>query len=128
MVYYFTWRSWASLLTGVALIVIASIPLAFDYGYLAFTIPDLPSFFLRVLLIVGGLLLLWDATKEVWRAPQFMWLSLGFGVPIFVLGLIPLLYDYGIIPFTLDLAGTTFLNILTVLAGVVLFLDSWKAV
>ena len=128
MVYHFTWRSWASILCGTALIVVGGIPLLADLGAIGFTIPQMPAFILRLLLIIGGILLLWDASQEVWRSPMFMWMSLGFGVPILILGLIPLMYDYGVLPFTLDLAGTMFLNILTGLAGVVLFIDAWKAV
>jgi len=128
MVYHFTWRSWASIILGIGLIVLGGIPFLFEYGLIGFTIPELPAFALRILLIAGGILLLWDASQEVWRNPGFMWLSLGLGVPILILGLIPLLYDYGVLPFTLDLAGTTFLNILTAVAGVVLFIDAWKAV
>lgn len=128
MVYHFTWRSWASIIIGTLLIAIGGIPFAFDMGWIGFSIPLLPAFIIRILLIIGGILLLWDASQEVWRSPPFMWMSLGFGAPIIILGLIPLLYDAGILPFTLDFAGTTFLNILTAAAGVVLFIDAWKAV
>ncbi|MBW3014647.1 hypothetical protein KY335_05405 [Candidatus Woesearchaeota archaeon] len=120
-------RSWASMLLGAALVAIGLIPLLFSIGRIGFTIPSLPAFAFRIILIIAGVLLLWDATHEVYQQSAWMWLSVAAGIPILILGLIPVLNQYGIIGFNLEFISITILNILTIFAGIVLFIDAWKA-
>ncbi|MBW3011158.1 hypothetical protein KY326_02995 [Candidatus Woesearchaeota archaeon] len=120
-------RSWASMLLGAALVAIGLIPLLFSIGRIGFTIPSLPAFAFRIILIIAGVLLLWDATHEVYQQSAWMWLSVAAGIPILILGLIPVLNQYGTIGFNLEFISITILNILTIFAGIVLFIDAWKA-
>ncbi|MCK4670369.1 MAG: hypothetical protein KAT43_04130 [Nanoarchaeota archaeon] len=120
-------RSWASMLLGAALVAIGLIPLLFSLGSIGFTIPGIPAFIFRIILIVAGILLLWDATHEIYQQSAWMWLSIAAGVPILILGLIPILNMYGIIGFNIEFVGGIILHILTIFAGVVLFIDAWKA-
>ncbi len=120
-------RSWASMILGLLLFLVGAIPLANKFGWIAFQMPELSQFILRILFIAAGLFLIWDATHEIYNNRAFMILSLVFGIPVLILGLIPLLHQYGVIGFTLPLSGFIILDLLTAIAGLVLFLDAWKS-
>jgi hypothetical protein len=120
-------RSWLSMLFGLALFAVGGLPLLNLFGVIDFTIPALPNLVLRIMFLVAGALLLWDASYEVYNNKGFMWMSLIFGLPILVLGLIPVLFDYGVIGFSLDFMPQLVSDILTAIAGVILFFDAWKS-
>lgn len=120
-------RSWASMLLGAGLVAIGIIPMLYSIGRVSFTIPDVPAFAFRIIMIIAGVLLLWDATHEIYQQSAWMWLSIAAGIPILILGLIPVLNQYGVIGFNLEFISGIILNILTIFAGIVLFIDAWKA-
>jgi hypothetical protein len=120
-------RSWLSMLFGLALFAVGGIPLMNLFGLLDFTIPALPSLVLRIIFIIAGALLLWDAQYEIYNNRGFMWMSLIFGLPILILGLIPVLHQFEVIGFTLDFLPQLVSDVLTSLAGIVLFIDAWKS-
>src|SRR3989338_2672994 len=95
-------RSWLSLIFGLLLLAISGIPVLNDFDVIDFTLPALPDFILRIVVLVAGVLLLWDAKYEVFTGRAWMWLSIVFGIPVFILGLIPVLNSYAVIDFTLD--------------------------
>jgi len=84
-----TMRNWISFIMGVILLVVGGIPLLYLYNVIGFTIPALPAFAFRVLAIIGGFLLLFDASKETLHGRRmYMWMSIIFGVPVVVIGLL----------------------------------------
>ena len=119
-------RSWASLIFGLILFAIGGLPILNSLNLVQFTLPTLPDFLGRIILLVAGTLLLWDAKHELLTARAWMWLSFVFGAPIFILGLIPVLFSYGVIDFNIEFIPVLVYNILTALAGIVLFFDAWK--
>jgi len=122
-----TARNWISFIMGVILLIVGGIPLLFSYNVLDFTIPALPTYIFKVLAIIGGFILLIDATKETVHGRRvYMWMSILVGVPILAVGLIRVLNQYGVISFQLGLSELIS-NIITTAAGVVLFIDSWKS-
>jgi len=120
-------RSWISMILGLLLVAFAIIPLLFSMGTIGWNIPAVPAFAFRIILIIAGVFLLWDATHEVYQQSAWMWLSIIAGIPIFALGLIPVLNQYGIIGWNIEFIGGTVLNVLTAFAGIVLFIDAWKS-
>jgi|SRR3989344_5714913 len=120
-------RSWLSLIFGLLLLAFGALPILNDFGAIDFVLPALPDFVARIVLLVAGALLLWDAQHEVFTGRSWMWLSIVFGIPILVLGLIPVLYSYGYLSFNLDFIPETVYNILTAVSGIVLFFDAWKS-
>jgi hypothetical protein len=122
-----TSRNWISFVMGLMLLVVGGVPLLFVYKVIGFTIPSLPALVFKLLAIVGGGLLLIDATKETVHGRKvYMWLSILFGVPILALGLIPLLNQYNVISF--EVAVTELIsNIIAAGAGIVLIVDAWKS-
>ena len=111
---------------GLILFVVGGIPLLYFYKVIGFTIPALPGYIFRVLAIVGGFMLLLDASKETLHGRRvYMWMSIIVGIPILAVGLIPVFNQYGVISFQLELTELVS-NIITATAGVVLFIDAWK--
>ena len=123
----FGFRSWMSLIFGVILSALGLIPLLNSFKVIGWSIPELPLFAIRIILIIAGILLLWDSTYEIWQARAWWILSIVFGIPILILGVVPILNQYGVLSFTLDFIPQMVLNILTFLAGFVLIIDAWKA-
>jgi hypothetical protein len=122
-----TARNWISFIMGLILLVVGGIPLLFFFNVIGFTIPLLPGYIFKVMAIVGGGILLIDATKETVHGRKvYMWLSIIFGVPILALGIVPLLNQYGVISFALPVTDLIS-NIITAGAGIVLFIDAWKS-
>jgi hypothetical protein len=115
------------MILGILLVAIALIPLLYSMGTIGWNIPAVPAFAFRIIMIVAGVFLLWDATHEVYQQSAWMWLSIIAGIPIFALGLIPVLNHYGIIGWNIEFIGGTILNVLTAFAGIVLFIDAWKS-
>ncbi len=120
-------RSWLSMIFGLLLFAFGGLPILNDFGTIDFVLPPLPDLIGRIVLVVAGALLLWDAKYEVFNNRSFMWLSIVAGIPILVLGLIPVLYSYDYLSFNLEFIPETIYNILTGIAGLILFLDAWKS-
>jgi len=123
----FGFRSWLSLIFGLILSALGLIPILNSFNFLAWSIPSMPLYIIRVLLIIAGVLLMWDSTYEIFQARAWWILSIVFGLPILILGVVPILFDYGIIGFNLTFIPDFILNIFTFLAGLVLIIDAWKA-
>ena len=120
-------RSWLSMIIGILLAAVGLVPLLNQFGVVGWTLPAVSEFILTIIFILAGLLLIWDATHEIYSARMFWILSLAFGLPILVLGILPILNQYGIIGFSLPLTGTFLMHLLTAAAGLVLFIDAWKS-
>ena len=117
-------RSWISMILGALLASVGVIPILNSMGIVAYTLPPVPELTLTIIFILAGIFLIWDATHEVYSARMFWVLSMAFGLPIFVLGLLPILKSYGYIGFSLPLAGSYLMHLLTAAAGIVLFVDA----
>jgi len=121
-------RSWLSMILGIVLFAIGGIPLLNSFGAISYTFPALPSLILKIVFIVAGALLLWDAQHEIYNNKGFMWMSIIFGLPILILGLIPVLNQFGVIGFGSEtLVPQLVSDILAGLAGIALFIDAWKS-
>lgn len=121
-------RSWLSMIFGLVLLALGGIPILNAFGAISFTLPPLPSLVLKILFIVAGALLLWDAQHEIYNNKGFMWMSIIFGLPILILGLIPVLNQFGVVSFGSEtLIPQMVSDILSGLAGIVLFFDAWKS-
>jgi hypothetical protein len=123
-------RGWASLLLGIVLVVIGGIPLLNKYGVIGFAIPQLSLYVLRILFVAAGVFMLWDAAHEtVAGARFFMWASILFGIPIILLGVIPLLNQYGVIAFNPGFLNMSdfIANLFAAIAGLILIVDAFKA-
>lgn len=120
-------RSWCSMILGALLAALGVVPLLNQFGVSSWTLPAVPEFALTIIFILCGIFLIWDATHEIYSARMFWILSMAFGLPILILGLLPILNQYGIIGFSLPLAGSFLMHLLTAVAGLVLFIDAWKS-
>jgi len=120
-------RSWCSMILGALLTALGLVPLLNQYGVLGWSLPAIPELALTVIFILCGIFLIWDATHEIYSARIFWILSMAFGIPILILGILPILNSFGIIGFVLPLGGNMLMHILTTLAGLVLFIDAWKS-
>ena len=112
---------------GLVFLILGVVPLLNSFGIIGFALPAVPDFIARIILLIAGTLLLWDAKHEIFNNRAWMWLSLVLGIPILVLGLVPVLNSFGVIDFTLNFVPILVYNILTAVAGVILFIDAWKA-
>jgi len=52
-----------SIVFALILIIVGLIPLLYDFGVISFLLPDIPRIILNVVLVIGGLLLLFDAFR-----------------------------------------------------------------
>jgi energy-converting hydrogenase Eha subunit A len=123
-------RGWMSLIFGLALLALGGIPLLNSFGLIGFTIPAVSVYVLRILFVVAGIFMLWDAAHETIGGGRFfMWMSILFGVPIILLGILPLLNTYGVISLNLAFLtlSTLMSNIMTAFAGLLLIVDAFKA-
>ena len=124
----FGFRSWLSMIFGLVLLALGGIPVLNLFGAISFTLPPLPSLVLKIVFIVAGALLLWDAQHEIYNNKGFMWMSIIFGLPILILGLIPVLNQFGVISFGSEtIIPQMVSDILSGLAGIILFFDAWKS-
>jgi len=123
-------RGWMSMILGLFLLALGGIPLANDFGWIGFTLPSLSVYLFRVLFIIAGVFMLWDAAHEtIGGARFFMWTSILFGVPVILLGLLPLLHQYGIIGLNLAFLNMSefMSNLFAAIAGLLLIVDAFKA-
>ena len=120
-------RSWLSMIFGLGLFVVGGVPFLNTIGAIDFSIPSLGELILRILFIVAGALLLLDAQHEIYNNKAFMWVSIVCGIPVLILGIIPVLHGYGAISFGLPAIPTAISDVLTGVAGVILFIDAWKS-
>ena len=120
-------RSWLSLIFGLALFIVGGIPFLNTVGLIGMNIPPLGELLLRIIFIIAGALLLWDAQHEIYNNKAFMWVSVVCGIPVLILGIIPVLYGYGGISFGLPAIPTAISDVLTGVAGIILFIDAWKS-
>lgn len=120
-------RSIASLLVGILLIVLGAIPLLHSWGALPFGLPGfLGSFIATIatyLIAAGGFYLLIDGFLQ-WGNP-FAWVTFSVALIVIALGLIPILYSFGALPFTLPFLSETFYSIIFTVEGIFLFIGAF---
>jgi len=101
-----------------------------SFGILPFTIPISPvGIVLWILAMIGGAVLLWDAVVESMPTgieSQLRIASLIGGLILLVIGLIPILNSFGIVPFALWPIADIIKNVLFTLVGVLLLYGAAK--
>jgi hypothetical protein len=122
-----------SLLLGLAFIVLGLLPLLNQFGVVGFSLPVLPAVVIYVLAIIGALFLFWDAISEQMSAimgitQQVMFATFIVGLIALAFGLIPLLYSFGVIGFSLPTLGETIINILFTAVGTLLLFGGTQGV
>ena len=122
-------RQGISLILGFIFLFLGVIPLLFQFGVLDFTIPALPGMVLWILATIGGVILLWDAMIEnmpMGAESILRMASLIAGLIVLVIGLIPLLHNFGWIAFTLPYIAEIINNGLFVVVGALLLYGAAK--
>ncbi len=117
-------RKTISLLLGIVFIILGIIPILNMFKVIGFTLPILPDILLRVLALIGGIFLIYDAMQEGQMAfgmTQYaMFASYILGLAILLLGLIPLLNTFGVLGFTLPAIGQVIIDWLYLVVGLLL--------
>lgn len=117
-------RKSISLILGIVFIVLGLLPILNSFKIISFVLPPIPEIILRILALIGGVFLLFDAVSEGQMAfgmTQYaMFASYIVGIGILLLGLIPILNSMSIIGFTLPALGETILNWLYLIVGALL--------
>ena len=124
------WGEWynsgVSLVLGLALIVMAGIPLLNHFGVISFGLGSAGSVIATVLLYVvalGGLFMLFDAYGEDYDWLQ--WVLGLMGVVVIVVSIIPILNQFGVIGFSLPFLSLTVNNIIFAIEGVLLLMGAF---
>ncbi|MBI4449001.1 hypothetical protein HY641_03175 [Candidatus Woesearchaeota archaeon] len=120
-------KSWLSLILGLVLLVLGGIPLLNSIGLIGF---NLPAFLLgltpQVLLYIiaaGGVYLIVDVFGE-W-GEWYGYASLALGVVAILAGLVPLLFVFGIIPWTIPGMSLWVYNIIFVIEAFFLIIGAF---
>lgn len=127
------WDEWynsgISLILGLLLLVLGTIPLLNQMGVIGFSLPAfLTGLIAKIFLYLaalGGVWLLFDAFYE--DASDIMrWSSVLFGLVVLAAGVIPLLNQFGVIGFGLPFLNMTIYNVLFTLEGILLVIGSFS--
>ncbi len=120
-------RKIVSFILGIIFLILGLFPLLNKFNVISFAIPNIGGLVLWILAVIGGLWLIFDGLKE----DQSFSFGIGHitiivGLILLAFGLIPLLYSFGIIPFTLP----SFLNLVSeviyAIAGIFLIIGAFK--
>ncbi len=120
-------RKIVSFILGVIFLILGLVPLLDRFNIISFSIPNIGGLFLWVLAVIGGLWLIFDGLRE----DQSFSFGIGHitiivGLILLAFGLIPLLYNFGIIPFTLPAFLNLISEVIYVIAGVLLIIGGFK--
>lgn len=119
------WEGYKSLISFILGIIIGGlglIPILNNLNILSWSIPDLPETVLLILLIVGGAYLMIDGFMGVAMIPMLGWISIFGGVATAIIALMKLLGKYATVLVFLE---GTFLNVIFLLVGFLLFIGSF---
>ncbi|MGM5484247.1 MAG: hypothetical protein ACQEP1_03025 [Nanobdellota archaeon] len=112
-------RGWISLILGFITTAFGAIPLLNNIGLIGFDLPfSIVGIILEILLIMGGLFLLFDSAHE----DNLKWVSVIVGLIIIILGAFPLVNNFVNIGFSLgDVLGIAIVkNIILIVSGILL--------
>ncbi len=117
-------RGWISLFLGIIVTAFGALPLLHDFGIINFDfLNSIPLLIIAGLMVVGAVFLFIDSIHE----DHLKWISIIIGFVILVLGVVPLLFKFGIIAtdFTSAVLAISIIkNIVLIAAGVLLMLGS----
>ena len=116
-----------SIILGLILVVLGGMPLLNQFNVLSFSLPALPGLVLWIIFILGGVWLLVNGFREGSLNPGAMWSSIILGLLILVMGLMPVLNQFGIITFVLPSIAAIITDIIIVLAGILLLIGAFVA-
>ena len=112
-------RGWISLILGFITTAFGLIPLLHSFGWIGFNLPfTVAGTILCILLVVGGIFLLFDSAHEM----HLKWISIILGLVLVALGGLTLLFKFGVIGFDLSgiLAVDIIKNIILIAGGIFL--------
>lgn len=112
-------RGWISLILGLVSVALGLVPLLHMFGLIGFNLPfTIAGIILAVLLIVGGIFLLFDSVHQM----HLQGISIILGIIFIIMGGLPLLFNFGVISFDISgfLATELVKDILLMVSGVFL--------
>jgi len=123
------YNSGVSFVLGLVLLVLGGIPLLNGFGILPFGLPGfltgiIASVFLY-LCALGGIWLLIDAWFED-ASDMMRWSSVIVGLIVLVLGVVPLLNQFGVIGFSIPGLSMTIYNAIFLVEGVLLVIGAFS--
>ena len=120
-----------SLLVGLIFLVLGVVPLLNNFNVIAFAIPINPiGILLWILATVGGVVLLWDAISEKMPTPiesKIRLASLVTAIVLLVIGVVPILTNFGVISLILPTPVGIIKDILFTVVGVLLVYGASKS-
>lgn len=119
-----SFRDWLSFFVGLGIFLIGVIPLLNYFGVLPIELPGilatLPTTIAVWIIALAGVYIIIDGIIEP-DGNMLHMLLLGMGILFVVVGLIPILYSFGIIPFTIPFLGNLVVyNIVLTVEGIML--------
>lgn len=113
-------RHVTSMIIGIILTAMGAIPLLNQFGVIGFGLGPLGGIIAQIaqyILAAAGLMLF----VEAWFEDDFIWkVTVTAGIVFFGIGLIPLLFSFGVIGFTIPFLTTTVYNVIFVIEGLLL--------
>jgi hypothetical protein len=120
-------RSFPSLITGSLLFLLGLIPLLSQIGLIGFKMPESIGVLVGnidlYLIAAGGCYLLIDGFLQ-WGNPM-AWVTFILAVAVLIIGIIPLLNQFGVIGFTIPFLSLTVYYILFVIEGIFLAIGAF---
>lgn len=103
-------RDWVSFFVGLALFVLGLVPLLEQFNVIAWGFSTFlsQSWFVAALpyiAAIAGFYLLIEAIEEIINSSSIGWISFGIGAILMVVGLLPILANYGILSSAFSLQG-----------------------
>ncbi|MFT4308476.1 MAG: hypothetical protein ACMXYM_03845 [Candidatus Woesearchaeota archaeon] len=118
-------RKAISAILGLIFLALGAIPLLHNFGVIGFTIPAWAGIPMYILAVVGGVFLLIDALKEQQEARHSLSMPTAIvGLVVLAFGLVPLLFQFGAIGFSLPGFLDVVSDYLFVAAGILLLIGA----
>ena len=121
-------KSLPSLIVGLLLLAMGLIPILNMMGIIGFALPEILSGLVSKIIFwvvaVAGLYLIIDAFMEF--DEPIGKVALLVGILVLVIGLIPLLQQFGIIGFGLPAMSAIIYNIIFAVEGILLIISAWN--
>ena len=109
-------RDTISFVTGLLLVAFGILPLLTKWGFIKFTVPFIGNLAIEVLIwiaAIGGMYVILDGFIEP-PAHSLHWILILVGLILLVVGLVPILHNFGIIGLNIPLGDTIYRIIITV--------------
>lgn len=118
-------KSISSIIAGLIVFVLGSVPLMGMMGIISFQIPEIPKIILQIILAASGFYLMIDGFFEFGMHPGFAWVSIIIGFSVTLAGILTTLSDLGSFAVTLGFLTSTVIYVLYVIVGILLILGAF---